>query len=64
LGKPAPEQRKAMEEAVARAVQAWPLLTAGEMEKAMQAIHTTATPRPKPPRKDRPTGSAAEPTGD
>ena len=54
LGKPMPEQRSAMEEAIARSVKAWPLLVAGEMDKAAQAIHTTAPPRPKPPRKESP----------
>ncbi len=54
LGKPSPEQRSAMEEAVARSVKAWPQLLAGEMEKAMQQIHTSAPPRPKPPRKEVP----------
>ena len=54
LGKPSPEQRSAMEEALARSVKAWPLLVAGEMEQAMQAIHTSAPPRPKPARKDPP----------
>lgn len=54
LGKPMPEQRTAMEEAIARSVKAWPQLVAGDMEKAMQAVHTAAPPRPKPPRKDAP----------
>lgn len=54
LGKPMPEQRTAMEEAIARSVKAWPQLVAGDMEKAMQAIHTAAPPRPKPPRKETP----------
>jgi PTH1 family peptidyl-tRNA hydrolase len=57
LGKPMPDQRSAMEEAIARSVKAWPLLLAGDMEKATQAIHTTAPPRPKPPRKDPPAAS-------
>lgn len=52
LGKPMADQRSAMEEAVARSVKAWPLLQAGDMEKAMQAVHTAAPPRPKPPRKE------------
>ena len=51
LSKPSPEQRTAMEDAVARSVQALPLLLAGEMETATQRIHTAAPPRPKPPRK-------------
>jgi PTH1 family peptidyl-tRNA hydrolase len=51
LGKPMAEQRMAMEEAIARSVKAAPLLIGGDMEKAMQLIHTEAAPRPKPPRK-------------
>ncbi len=51
LGKPSPEQRTAMEDAVVRSIQALPLLLAGEMETATQRIHTAAPPRPKPPRK-------------
>jgi len=51
LGKPMAEQRTAMEEAIARSVKAAPLLIGGDMEKAMQLIHTEAAPRPKPPRK-------------
>ena len=54
LGKPMAEQRTAMEEAIARSVKAWPQLLAGDMEKAMQAIHTAAPPRAKPPRKEPP----------
>lgn len=60
LGKPMPEQRSAMEEAVARSVKAWPLLLAGDMEKAMQQIHTALPPRPKPPRKENPTLASGE----
>jgi PTH1 family peptidyl-tRNA hydrolase len=63
LGKPEAQQRQVMEEAVARSVKAWPLLLEGEMEKAMQAIHTTAPPRPKPPRKDPAAGNEVEPLG-
>ena len=51
LGKPMAEQRTAIEEAIARSVKAAPLIIGGDMEKAMQQIHTEAAPRPKPPRK-------------
>ncbi len=51
LGKPMAEQRTAMEEAIARSVKAAPLIISGDVEKAMQLIHTDAAPRPKPPRK-------------
>jgi len=52
LRKPAPEQRTAMEECVARTLKAVPALIAGEMEKATLLIHTSKPPRPKPPRPD------------
>src|SRR5437660_389420 len=52
LKKPAPEQRTAMEECVARTLKAVPALVAGEMEKATLLIHTSKPPRPKPPRPD------------
>jgi peptidyl-tRNA hydrolase, PTH1 family len=50
LKKPAPEQRTAMEECVARTVKAYPALVAGEMPKATLLIHTSKPPRPKPSR--------------
>jgi PTH1 family peptidyl-tRNA hydrolase len=50
LKKPAPEQRTAIEECVARTLKAFPALMAGEMEKATLLIHTHKPPRPKPPR--------------
>jgi PTH1 family peptidyl-tRNA hydrolase len=50
LRKPAPEQRTAMEECIARTLKAAPALIAGEMEKATMLIHTSKPPRPKPPR--------------
>lgn len=50
LRKPAPEQRDAMQECVARTLKAVPALLAGEMEKATLLVHTSKPPRPKPPR--------------
>jgi len=50
LKKPAPEQRSAIEECIARTLKAAPALVAGEMEKATQLVHTHKPPRPKPPR--------------
>jgi peptidyl-tRNA hydrolase, PTH1 family len=50
LKKPAPEQRTAMEETVARCVRALPHLIEGDFVKATQLIHTAKPPRPKPPR--------------
>jgi PTH1 family peptidyl-tRNA hydrolase len=50
LKKPAPEQRTAIEECIARTLKAVPALLAGEMDKATAIIHTSKPPRPKPPR--------------
>jgi PTH1 family peptidyl-tRNA hydrolase len=55
LKKPAPEQRVAIEECIARTLKAVPALLAGEMEKATLIVHTHKPPRPKPPRPDPPT---------
>jgi peptidyl-tRNA hydrolase, PTH1 family len=51
LKKPSQEDRGAIEEGIARALKAVPELLRGEMEKATMLIHTSAAPRPKPPRK-------------
>jgi PTH1 family peptidyl-tRNA hydrolase len=51
LKKPSQEHRVAIEDSIARSVKAVPALLAGEMEKATMLIHTSAPPRPKPPRK-------------
>ena len=51
LKKPSQEHRQAIEESIERALKAVPELLRGEMEKATMLIHTSATPRPKPPRK-------------
>ncbi len=50
LKKPAPEQRIAIEDSIARSLKAVPQLVAGEMEKATLIVHTSKPPRPKPPR--------------
>jgi PTH1 family peptidyl-tRNA hydrolase len=50
LKKPAPEQRTAIEECIARTLKAVPALLAGEMDKATLIVHTHKAPRPKPPR--------------
>ena len=50
LKKPAPDQRVAIEEAIARTLKAVPHLLAGEMEKATLIVHTSRPPRPKPVR--------------
>ena len=51
LKKPSQEHRVAIEDSIARSLKAVPALLAGEMEKATMLIHTSAAPRPKPPRK-------------
>jgi PTH1 family peptidyl-tRNA hydrolase len=50
LQKPAPEQRKAMEECIERTLKAVPAMLGGEMDKATLLVHTSKPPRPKPPR--------------
>lgn len=50
LKKPAPEQRSAIEDCVARTLKAVPAMLAGEMDKATLLVHTHKPPRPKPPR--------------
>jgi len=54
LKKPAPEQRTAIEECVARTLKAVPAMLAGEMDKATLIVHTHKPPRPKPPRPQEP----------
>jgi PTH1 family peptidyl-tRNA hydrolase len=54
LKKPLAEQRKAIDETIARSVQALPQFLSGEMEKAMLVVHTSKPPRPKPVRIDPP----------
>ena len=56
LKKPAPEQRTAIEECVARTLKAVPAMLAGEMDKATLIVHTHKPPRPKPPRPEAPPG--------
>jgi PTH1 family peptidyl-tRNA hydrolase len=50
LRKPAPDQRTAIEECIARTLKAVPAMLAGEMDKATLIAHTHKAPRPKPPR--------------
>ena len=50
LKKPAPEQRIVIDTSIDRSLQALAFLVSGEMEKAMQVVHTSKPPRPKPPR--------------
>ena len=57
LRKPSPEHREAIQQCIARSLDALPLLLDGEMERAMMKLHAKP-PRPKPPRPEP--GSAAE----
>ncbi len=50
LRKPAPADREAIEDCVARTLKAAPAMLAGEMTQATQLVHTHKPPRPKPPR--------------
>jgi len=52
LKKPLKEQREAIDDTIARTLQAVPALVAGEMDKATMLIHTSKPPRPKPPRRE------------
>ena len=57
LKKPAPDQRTAIEDCVARTLKAVPALLAGEMEKATLLVHTHKPPRPKPAKPPKPEGT-------
>jgi len=50
LHKPTPDQRTLIEGSIAHSLQALPALLGADMDKAVQLIHTTKPPRPKPPR--------------
>ncbi|HOW48525.1 MAG TPA: aminoacyl-tRNA hydrolase [Rubrivivax sp.] len=60
LRRPAPDQREAIEQTVARTLGALDALLAGDMAAATQQIHTRKPPRPKPP---RPAPAAQPPAG-
>ena len=57
LKKPSPIDRMAIDECMERSLKALPALLAGDMQKATMQIHTSVSPRPKPPRK--PDGGAS-----
>jgi PTH1 family peptidyl-tRNA hydrolase len=54
LGRPSADDRKAIDEAIERALEAVPQVLGGEMQAAMQKLHTdpkpAATPQPEPAR--------------
>ena len=60
LKKPAPEQREAIEQCIARTLDALDLLLAGDMERATMTLHAKPA-RPKPPRPDAAPPAAATP---
>ncbi|MFT4267186.1 MAG: aminoacyl-tRNA hydrolase [Xenophilus sp.] len=63
LRKPLREQREAIDDAIVRSLHAVPALLAGQMDKAMQQIHTSRPPRPKPPRRAPGEDGEAPPAG-
>lgn len=50
LRKPMADHRKAIDDAIDRSLGSLDLLLAGDMERAMMAVHASKPPRPKPPR--------------
>jgi PTH1 family peptidyl-tRNA hydrolase len=49
LKKPSPDHREAIDQAIAKSLEARDLLLSGDMDRALQRIHAQP-PRPKPPR--------------
>ena len=52
LKKPSPDHRIAIDQAISRALTAWPALRSGDMAKATLLVHTSKPQRPKPARPD------------
>jgi peptidyl-tRNA hydrolase, PTH1 family len=50
LKKPSPEHREAIHKAIDRSLESLDSVLAGEMTRAMMAVHADKPPRPKPPR--------------
>ena len=50
LKKPSLDHRIAIDQAITRALTAWPALCAADMNRAMLLVHTSKPPRPKPAR--------------
>ncbi len=48
LKPPRAEERNAMQDAIGRALQAWPSISSGDMEAAMMALHTKTSSGPAP----------------
>jgi PTH1 family peptidyl-tRNA hydrolase len=50
LQRPRPDEERAIDESVARSLEAWPLLQSGDLERAMHVIHTRpGSLRPRKP---------------
>ena len=58
LKKPSLDHRIAIDQAISRALTAWPALCAGDMNRAMLLVHTSKPPRAKPARPDPPANEA------
>jgi PTH1 family peptidyl-tRNA hydrolase len=58
LKKPSLDHRIAIDQAISRALSAWPALCAGDMNRAMLLVHTSKPPRAKPARPDPPANEA------
>jgi peptidyl-tRNA hydrolase, PTH1 family len=54
LKKPSPEHREGIEQAIERSLASLDLMLAGDMTRAMMAVHTDKPPGPKPPRLESP----------
>jgi len=55
LGRPSPEDRAAIDEAIERALGVLPLCISGDLQGAMQKLHSTGTPRkPEKPKQVEP----------
>ena len=52
LKKPSVDERIAIDQCIDRALAALPTLLVGDMDNAMQLIHTSRPPSPKPPRQE------------
>lgn len=59
LKKPSLDHRIAIDQTISRALQAFPSLLEGNMERATRLVHTSKPPRPKPPRPDARATAAA-----
>src|SRR5262245_61470795 len=64
LGKPSAEERTAIDEAIAKSIEVLPLCLAGDLQGAMQKLHTvgkeTAPPKEKPVAKEKPVEKKAK----